>query len=109
MWLSMNYLLGNFKSPNTGTIVDIGGASAQIAFQPESSEWKFGTGQTNRVDLTLPDVGNYSIYDVSFLNYGNDQARRAVVRLSLVDGADIITSPCYHSWYSGTWEEDATK
>jgi apyrase len=64
----------------------------------------------NELDkLNIPNFNSYSIYTTSYLGYGNDQARIAIVSKSLTANSNIITTPCYHQGYSGVWEVDNSK
>jgi apyrase len=63
------------------------------------------------VSLILPDVGiQYNLYSVSYLGYGNDQARIAVSKKFLPSSLDlkILYNPCYNKGYKTTWEGDSS-
>lgn len=47
--------------------------------------------------ITLPNM-NYNIFAISYIGYGNDQARIAVVTYS-ISGSSANT-PCYPNGYS---------
>ncbi len=66
-WLDVNYLQNNFSGNATKGIIEVGGASAQIAFASTSSV--FGT---TKVTLNGND---YFVYSIGFLGLGQDQAR----------------------------------
>ncbi|EAS04665.2 GDA1/CD39 nucleoside phosphatase family protein (macronuclear) [Tetrahymena thermophila SB210] len=73
LWLSVNYAYQNIKHQsiqqfdiqNTAAVIDIGGASAQIAFHSSS---------TNNKLLDLPEKTRVQIYSHTILGYGNDQS-----------------------------------
>lgn len=73
-WLDVNYLLGNFQNhhPTVGS-ADVGGASAEVAFN---------TNERTQVptDIVNVTVGQqkYRVYAVSFLGLGQDQIRYAM-------------------------------
>lgn len=83
MWIATNYLKGTIKNNTdlygtnnqTFATIDLGGASTQISFKPAPPE------QTDEYDfnVTLPENNDYTLYSISYLGYGNDQARNNVV------------------------------
>lgn len=89
-WLAANYLLGGFDAPtehnhskghHTYGFLDMGGASAQIAFAPNSTE-----ADKHAEDLKLMRLRNvngeeseYRIFVTTFLGYGANEARRRYV------------------------------
>lgn len=86
-WITANYLLGNMDSKNNGTaaVFDLGGASTQIVFEPQSDgdlgSVKWETGD-HKYDLTFGGT-NYSLYQHSHLGYGLMEARKKVHNLVL--------------------------
>jgi apyrase len=107
MWLTVNYLLQNIlPSPalKTALTIDVGGASTQIAFKPQSKS----VNSTFDIDLQIPNFNEYDIYSTSYLGFGNDVARNNIV-LKSDTGKDIISTPCFHLGYSGQWEADSSK
>ena len=108
-WLAANYLLGGFDDPSehdhgkghhTYGFLDMGGASAQIAFAPNSTE-----AERHAEDLKmmrLRDIGGsaaeYKIFVTTFLGYGANEARRRYVEALLDDsGSDDtheLEDPC---------------
>ncbi|KAL4455363.1 hypothetical protein ABPG74_012515 [Tetrahymena malaccensis] len=72
LWLSVNYAYQKIKHQNTQqfdiqntvAVIDIGGASAQIAFSSTQANNKF---------LDLPEKTRVQIYSHTILGYGNDQ------------------------------------
>ena len=89
-WIATNYLLGGFDSPaehdhgdghHTYGFLDMGGASAQIAFAPNTTE-----AQKHAEDLKLlrfrkvnGDVDEYKVFVTTWLEFGVHQARRRYV------------------------------
>ena len=89
-WLAANYLLGGFDSPDQHThgkdhhtygFLDMGGASAQIAFAPNSTETV-----KHASDLTLLRLRNidgkaeeYKVFVTTWLGFGVHEARRRYV------------------------------
>lgn len=61
---------------------------------------------TDTSTLTIPNLNTYDLFSVTFLGYGNDQARITVVSNEIVEGSDVINSPCYHNGYSDTWSDN---
>ncbi|WPH04410.1 Hypothetical protein R9X50_00730100 [Acrodontium crateriforme] len=94
-WIAANYLLGGFDAPeehdhgkghNTYGFLDMGGASAQIAFAPNATEAK-----THAEDLKLlrlrkinGDALEYKVFVTTWLGFGANEARRRYVK-SLLD------------------------
>lgn len=84
-WLDYNFIQDNrFESGVTEGTLEVGGASAQVAFATSS------TGSNIRTYELLGK--NYNIYSVSFLGFGVNQAR---VKLDLLASADS----CYPTGY----------
>ncbi|KAL8950621.1 MAG: hypothetical protein Q9222_003352 [Ikaeria aurantiellina] len=89
-WVAANYLLGGFDSPkdhdhgkghHTYGFLDMGGASAQIAFAPNATE-----AERHANDLTLLRLrtldgapAEYRIFVTTWLEYGVNEARRRYV------------------------------
>ncbi|KAL9029167.1 MAG: hypothetical protein Q9196_002561 [Gyalolechia fulgens] len=89
-WIAANYLLGGFDSPqvpdhgaehHTYGFLDMGGASAQIAFAPNATEAK-----RHADDLTLLRLRTlggapmeYRVFVTTWLEYGVNEARRKYV------------------------------
>lgn len=86
-WIAANYLLGGFDSPekhahgkghHTYGFLDMGGASAQIAFAPNSTE-----AAKHANDLTLlrlrdidGSVQEHKVFVTTWLGFGVNEARR---------------------------------
>lgn len=108
-WISTNYLLGSFDAPeiadpgkghNTYGFLDMGGASAQIAFAPNATET-----QKHADDLKLLRLRNidgspqeYRVFVTSWLEFGVREARRRYVEAleaaSGPEGVKELPDPC---------------
>lgn len=109
-WIATNYLLGSFDAPengdagkghNTYGFLDMGGASAQIAFAPNATE-----SQRHADDLTLLRLRNidgspqeHRVFVASWLEFGVREARRRYVEaLKTASGTDGVNEelpdPC---------------
>ncbi|KAH6668572.1 golgi apyrase [Plectosphaerella plurivora] len=89
-WLATNYLLGGFDEPaehnhgdnhHTYGFLDMGGASAQIAFAPNSTEAAKHAEDLKLVRLRTMDgkVSEYKVFTATWLGYGANQARERYV------------------------------
>lgn len=76
MWLTINYLLKNLNPLSKVLTIDLGGASTQIAFRPNTIPAE------SEIDLNIPNFYDYDIYSISYLGYGNDQARYNIALMS---------------------------
>lgn len=108
-WLAANYLLGGFDTPSehdhdkghhTYGFLDMGGASAQIAFAPNSTEADRHAEDLKMVRLR--DIegkeSEYRIFVTTFLGYGANEARRRYVE-SLLEASgsndtEELKDPC---------------
>ncbi|KAJ5740201.1 hypothetical protein N7493_000073 [Penicillium malachiteum] len=110
-WIATNYLMGTFDSPqahdhgkghHTYGFLDMGGASAQIAFSPNATET-----EKHANDLTLLRLRNidgsmqeHRVFVTSWLEFGVHEARRRFVEaLQLAMGSNIpeLPDPCLPS------------
>ncbi|KAF2009953.1 putative nucleoside diphosphatase [Aaosphaeria arxii CBS 175.79] len=109
-WIAANYLLGGFDSPkdhdhgkghHTYGFLDMGGASAQIAFAPNATEAK-----KHADDLTLlrlRTVGGtaleYRVFVTTWLGFGVNQARQRYVTALLESSTTTkeFPDPCLPS------------
>lgn len=100
-WLSINYMFGAFDHPEehdhgknhtTYGLLDMGGASTQVVFLPNSTEseehsnnlYKISLGMLPKLALSgndkvignylIPDIKDYNVYSDSFLGFGMFQA-----------------------------------
>jgi len=108
-WVAANYLLGGFDSPSdhdhgknhhTYGFLDMGGASAQIAFAPNATE-----ADKHANDLTLMRLRTvdgqpqeYKVFITTWLGFGVNEARKRYV-LKLLDEYAVedlreIPDPC---------------
>uniref|UniRef100_A0A673TS05 Ectonucleoside triphosphate diphosphohydrolase 1 n=1 Tax=Suricata suricatta TaxID=37032 RepID=A0A673TS05_SURSU len=108
-WITINYLLGKFTQklswlnlmPNGGTsqetygALDLGGASTQITFVPQS---KGIESPSNALYFRLYGK-DYSVYTHSFLCYGKDQALRQKLAKDIRGTNGILKEPCFHPGY----------
>ncbi|KAF1955874.1 hypothetical protein CC80DRAFT_535906 [Byssothecium circinans] len=109
-WIAANYLLGGFDSPkdhdhgknhHTYGFLDMGGASAQIAFAPNATE-----AEKHANDLTLLRLRTvdglpleYKVFVTTWLGFGVNQARQRYVKalLEASPGAKEYPDPCMPS------------
>lgn len=89
-WTDVNYLQNNFNgAQSTNGIVEVGGASAQVAFSSPT------TG-ANIVSTTINGL-SYNVYAISYLGLGQDQAIAAMqVQNPSTKGA------CYPTGYTSS-------
>ena len=109
-WVAANYLLGGFDSPkehdhgkghHTYGFLDMGGASAQIAFAPNATE-----ADKHAEDLTLLRLRTvdgapqeHKVFVTTWLGFGVNQARQRFVT-ALIDsspGTMELPDPCLPS------------
>ncbi|KAJ2548093.1 Golgi apyrase, partial [Coemansia sp. RSA 1933] len=82
-WIAVNYLMDGFhKEHQSHGFLDMGGASAQIAFEPAATAAANAHAQ-DLAQVTLRTLdGNdhaYRVYVASFLGHGTNEARRRYV------------------------------
>ncbi|KAF2813179.1 uncharacterized protein BDZ99DRAFT_411723 [Mytilinidion resinicola] len=103
-WIAANYLLGGFDKPgehdhgnghHTYGFLDMGGASAQIAFAPNSTE-----AEKHANDLTLLRMrtldgksSEYKVFVTTWLGFGVNQARKRYVDSLLEASPKAIELP----------------
>jgi golgi apyrase len=114
-WISVNYLMDGFGSSSsdrsTYGFLDMGGASTQIAFEPNPEE----QGKTQslmdvRLRLMSGEEISHKIFVTTWLGYGTNQARERYVGQAIkqheqsrpfvenpAPSADIIDDPCLHN------------
>ncbi|WBW72137.1 Golgi nucleoside-diphosphatase Gda1 [Schizosaccharomyces osmophilus] len=110
-WVTINYLLGSLNvdsSESTVAVMDLGGASTQLVFEPRfyDSQQKLSEGDHKYV-LEYNNKA-YELYQFSHLGYGLREARKSIHKI-VVNTADIlreslnaddvsyeITHPCLH-------------
>ncbi|KAJ5098289.1 hypothetical protein N7532_005290 [Penicillium argentinense] len=112
-WIATNYLMGTFDAPekhdhgkghHTYGFLDMGGASAQIAFAPNATETK-----KHGEDLTLlrlrnidSSVQEHRVFVTSWLEFGVNEARRRFVEAlqeQMSTGTEVqeLPDPCLPS------------
>ncbi len=114
-WISVNYLMDGFGSSSsdrsTYGFLDMGGASTQIAFEPNPEEQeKTQSLMDVRLRLLSGEEISHKIFVTTWLGYGTNQARERYVgraikqheqsRPSVEDpppSADIVKDPCLPS------------
>jgi len=105
-WIAANYLLGGFDQPkdnshdtghSTYGFLDMGGASAQIAFAPNATE---ADKHANDLTLTrLRTIGGsaleYKVFVTTWLGFGVNQARERYVKALLESSTSKeLPDPC---------------
>ncbi|KAI1813137.1 nucleoside phosphatase family-domain-containing protein [Poronia punctata] len=108
-WIAANYLLGGFDNPqdhahgkghHTYGFLDMGGASAQIAFAPNTT-----VAEEHGNDLKLVRLRTlngepleYKVFSSTWLGFGANQARsryvEQLVDSILIDGEHEVPDPC---------------
>jgi golgi apyrase len=107
-WIATNYLLGGFDDPgdhnhgkghHTYGFLDMGGASAQIAFAPNTTEAAKHANDLKLLRMRTLDGerSEYKVFTATWLGFGVNQARENYVK-KLVDmyDADVteVPDPC---------------
>ena len=94
-WIAANYLLGGFDAPeqhnhgkghHTYGFLDMGGASAQIAFAPNATEAEKHSNDLKLLRLRTLDgqPSEYKVFTTTWLGFGVNQARERYTE-SLLD------------------------
>ncbi|KAI9053151.1 hypothetical protein LZ554_003417 [Drepanopeziza brunnea f. sp. 'monogermtubi'] len=89
-WIAANYLLGGFDKPekhmhgqghHTYGFLDMGGASAQIAFAPNATEAEKHANDLKllRMRTLNGDSSEYKVFTTTWLGFGVNQARERYV------------------------------
>lgn len=107
-WIAMNYLIGGFDRPkehlhgkghHTYGFLDMGGASAQIAFAPNTTEAERHANDLKLIRMRRLDgtSAEYKVFTATWLGFGANKARSRYIQ-SLVesygDSVDEIPDPC---------------
>lgn len=90
-WIASNYLLGGFDEPqkhhhgkghHTYGFLDMGGASAQIAFAPNATEAEKHADDLKLLRLRTLDgsPSEYKVFTTTWLGFGVNQARESYVK-----------------------------
>ncbi|KAK5445216.1 Golgi apyrase [Exophiala xenobiotica] len=108
-WVAANYLLGGFNSPqdhdhgkghHTYGFLDMGGASAQIAFAPNATEAEKHANDLTLLRLRTMDglPQEYKVFVTTWLGFGANEARRRYVQdleeSYGIDGLLEMPDPC---------------
>ncbi|KAI1822238.1 nucleoside phosphatase family-domain-containing protein [Xylaria intraflava] len=108
-WIAANYLLGGFdnteghahgKGHHTYGFLDMGGASAQIAFAPNTTVAEEHGNDLKLVRLRTMDGApvEYKVFSSTWLGFGVNQARSRYVKQLidniLLDGEHEVPDPC---------------
>lgn len=111
-WIAANYLLGGFDSPeqhahgkghHTYGFLDMGGASAQIAFAPNATEAEKHANDLKllRMRTLNGSPSEYKVFTTTWLGFGVNQARQRYVEamLDAVPSNDVkeLPDPCLPS------------
>ena len=107
-WIAANYLLGGFDAPeehnhgkghHTYGFLDMGGASAQIAFAPNATEVERHANDLKLIRMRNIDgtPNEYKIFVTTWLGFGVNEARRRYVE-ALLQGSEApdgeLPDPC---------------
>lgn len=120
-WVAANYLLGGFDSPqkhdhgkdhHTYGFLDMGGASAQIAFAPNATEAARHANDLKLMRMRTVDgaVAEYGVFTTTWLGFGVNEARKRYIEaLQKENGAtntDVLQDPCLPKGLSTTTKGD---
>ena len=107
-WIAANYLLGGFDSPeehdhgkghHTYGFLDMGGASAQIAFAPNATEAELHANDLKLLRMRAVDGVDreYRVFVTTWLGFGVHEARKRYVE-AMIQGshssAKELPDPC---------------
>ena len=111
-WIATNYLLGGFDAPgehdhgkghHTYGFLDMGGASAQLAFAPNATEVEKHANDLKLLRLRNIDgaASEYQVFVTTWLGFGVNEARRRYIE-ALLEGSDAqgereLPDPCLPS------------
>ncbi|KAJ7137847.1 nucleoside phosphatase family-domain-containing protein [Mycena epipterygia] len=103
-WIAVNYLMDGFlERQTTYGFLDMGGASTQIAFEPQAAHVD---DQMTLIEVRLRLLGgeeiHHKVFVTTWLGYGTNQARERYVGQAINDhektrpegGDDIVHDPC---------------
>ena len=106
-WIAANYLLGGFDAPDehehgnghhTYGFLDMGGASAQIAFAPNATEAEKHAEDLKLLRLRRVDGESleHRVFVTTWLGFGANEARRRYVEglLESYPGSKELPDPC---------------
>ncbi len=103
-WIAVNYLMDGFagsSNPTTYGFLDMGGASTQIAFEPNKAHQH---DAKSLVDVSLRLLNgqeiSHKVFVTTWLGYGTNQARERYVGQAISDfeehpsDDDVVPDPC---------------
>ncbi|KAF7322297.1 F-box domain-containing protein [Mycena chlorophos] len=103
-WIAVNYLMDGFQADQTTYgFLDMGGASTQIAFEPQSENVD---DEMDLIEVRLRLLGgeeiNHKVFVTTWLGYGTNQARERYVGKAITEhekgrgenGDDVVHDPC---------------
>lgn len=120
-WVAANYLLGGFDAPkdhahgkdhHTYGFLDMGGASAQIAFAPNATEAERHANDLKLLRMRTIDgtPAEYRVFTTTWLGFGVNEARKRYVEaLQEASGAietEVLQDPCLPAGLSITTKGD---
>ena len=120
-WVAANYLLGGFDSPrdhdhgkdhHTYGFLDMGGASAQIAFAPNTTEAARHANDLKLLRMRTVDgaVAEYGVFTTTWLGFGVNEARKRYVEALQKEGGaadtNVLQDPCLPKGLSTTTRGD---
>lgn len=120
-WVAANYLLGAFDAPkahahgkdhHTYGFLDMGGASAQIAFAPNATEAERHANDLKLLRMRTIDgtAAEYRVFTTTWLGFGVNEARKRYVEaLQKASGAietKVLQDPCLPTGLSITTKGD---
>eukprot|EP01006_Ploeotia_vitrea_P020454 TRINITY_DN52735_c0_g1_i1.p1 TRINITY_DN52735_c0_g1~~TRINITY_DN52735_c0_g1_i1.p1 ORF type:complete len:431 (-),score=38.86 TRINITY_DN52735_c0_g1_i1:117-1409(-) len=86
-WVTVNYLLDKLGKDTTATIMDMGGASTQIVFNPSIDSMKSAPAESRQ---KFPYQGmNYNLYKNSYDMFGLMRAREKIIIKGKQDGKHV--------------------
>ena len=118
-WIAANYLLGGFDKPDkhahgkghhTYGFLDMGGASAQIAFAPNATEAEKHANDLKllRMRTVNGETMEHKVFSTTWLGFGVNQAREryveALIDQSYTADAHEVLDPCLPSGLITTLE-----
>ncbi len=119
-WLALNYLTGKFNSYGSKDqkhdsygFMDMGGASTQLAFAPNSTESAKHSEDLSTIYLRNVDgaTQEWKLFVTTWLGFGANQARKRYSEMLILlgdsdetDEVEIITDPCMPELLESSYE-----